>query len=131
MYRVDHFAYEVRDMDAALAFYQGLLGLRLLSRDRDEAHGEEFAFLELNGGNLELLQRLPPPTTPVTTDPARRAYAPHLALVSDDLPATVATLRAKGVQFVKGPLEIPGKVTWAYAADPDGNVVEFIQWLSS
>jgi hypothetical protein len=26
-------------------------------------------------------------------------------------------------------MEIPGMVRWLYAADPDGNVLEFVQWL--
>ena len=38
-------------------------------------------------------------------------------------------LREKQVTVLKGLLEIPGMVRWLYAADPDGNVLEFVQWL--
>jgi hypothetical protein len=38
-------------------------------------------------------------------------------------------LRDQAIAIVKGPLEIPGKVRWLYAADPDKNVIEFVQWL--
>jgi lactoylglutathione lyase len=32
------------------------------------------------------------------------------------------------VPILRGPLEIPGEETWVYFADPDNNVLEYIQW---
>ena len=58
-----------------------------------------------------------------------QSYCPHLAFESDDIHATGQDLREKQVTVLKGPLEIPGMVRWLYAADPDGNVLEFVQWL--
>ena len=70
MLRNDHTAFRVRDLDRALDFYTGILGMRFLFRETDEAHGEAFAYLELEGGNLELLQSLdgtmPPVAEPVS-----------------------------------------------------------------
>ena len=34
-----------------------------------------------------------------------------------------------GISLLKGPLAIPDKVRWCYLADPDNNVIEFVQWL--
>ena len=45
MWTQDHVAFEVSDMDAALAFYEGVLGMKLMFRKTDIEHGEEFAFL--------------------------------------------------------------------------------------
>ncbi|MCZ6792378.1 MAG: VOC family protein, partial [Planctomycetota bacterium] len=56
MARLDHVAVRVSDLDAATAFYTEKLGLKLLFRKVDETQHEAFAFLELEGGNLELLQ---------------------------------------------------------------------------
>ena len=131
MRQVDHFAFQVADMAEALRFYTETLGLKLLFRERDEAHHEEYAFLELAGGNLELLQLLDAHNQPVPypRPEIRKPYCPHLALQTDDLEGLMALLQERQVPVVEGPLEIPGKVKWLYLSDPDHNIIEFIQWL--
>lgn len=123
----DHTAFRVRDLDRAIAFYTEKLGLKLLFRETDEEHGEAFAFLELDGGNLELLESLDTGMPPVPKP--QPPYTPHLAIATDDLEALAKVLTNKGVPILKGPMTIPGKVTWLYFADPDKNVIEFVQWL--
>jgi catechol 2,3-dioxygenase-like lactoylglutathione lyase family enzyme len=133
MQRLDHVALEVSRMDTAIAFYTGPIGLRLLSDQTEMEHHERFAFLELEGGNLELLQALDDTNAPIPFTPAeqRRSLCPHLALVAENLDEAIARLREANVEIVKGPLEIPGQVKWLYATDPDGNILEFVQWLHS
>ena len=38
-------------------------------------------------------------------------------------------LNEKRIPILKGPLEIQGQVRWMYLADPDNNILEFVQWL--
>jgi lactoylglutathione lyase len=123
----DHVALRVSNMDASIAFYTRSLGLRLLSRSTNPAEREEYAFLELEGGNLELIQRLAdePYVKPSLLPP----YCPHLALATEDMTSTVASIQAANIPILKGPLEIAGEETWIYITDPDDNVIEFIQWL--
>jgi len=128
MQRVDHFAFEVADMDAAIAFYTGKLGLKLMFREVDEKQGEEFAFLELDGGNLELLRSLAPPAAPPKAEPAS-PWCPHLALVTEDMDELVARAKESGIAILKGPLHAEGLAKWIYLCDPDGNIIEYIQWL--
>jgi catechol 2,3-dioxygenase-like lactoylglutathione lyase family enzyme len=145
-------------MDAAVEFYVNGLGMKLMFRKTDEEHHEEFAFLELDGGNLELLQLLqfvkPRQTVdernrsvPYDRVPAAPPYCPHLALKTDDLDGVVRMLGERRIPILNGPLEIPGTVCrghslsngdklltnrgvrWLYVADPDNNVLEFVQWL--
>lgn len=126
--KVDHFAFRVTDLDASIRFYTETLGLTLMSKTVDEEHGEAFAFLELDGGNLELLQLLDTPNYPLPA--IDRPFCPHLALVSDDLDAMMDHLHKQNIPIVKGPLEIPNMVKWLYIADPDQNIIEYVQWLN-
>lgn len=129
--KLDHVAVRVSDLDTAVVFYTEKLGLPLKFREVDAAHGEAFAFLTLEGGDIELLQRLydssnaDGPANPVPVEP----FCPHLAIATDDMDETMAMLADRGVPILKGPLEIPGKVRWLYVRDPDNNVIEFVQWL--
>jgi len=128
MTRNDHVAFEVADMDAALEFYTQALGMRLLFRSSNVEVGEDYAFLELEGGNLELIQRLSGP--PFERPEIKAPYCPHLALTTTDMAATVQMIEDKHVPLVKGPLLVEGEETWLYVHDPDNNVIEYIQWLS-
>ena len=129
--KADHFAFEVSDLEAAIEFYSRILGLKLLSKTMDTVHHEAFAFLELEGGNLELLQRLDESNQPVPFQkpPLQPPFCPHLAIQSENLEGLLTDLQKKGVTVVKGPLEIPDQVKWLYISDPDHNVIEFVQWL--
>ena len=131
MLQADHFAFQVSDLDEAICFYEDAFGLKLMFRDLDTAHHEAYAFLALDGGNLELLQVLDEDNNPVPLDKpdVRAPYCPHLALKTDDMDQLLSMAESKHVPVVKGPLEIPGKVKWVYLRDPDNNVIEFIQWM--
>ncbi len=131
MHRLDHVALRAADLDRAIDFYTNTLGLQLMFRELDEEHHEAFAFLELEGGNLELLQMLDENNQPLphTAPKPEPPYCPHVALGVDDLDLLLATLANAGIALLKGPLLIPNKVRWCYMADPDNNVIEFVQWL--
>jgi lactoylglutathione lyase len=122
----DHTAFQVADLDAAIRFYTETLGLRLLSQSVDAEHQEAFAFLELEGGNLELLQKLGKTFTPRPIEPP---YCPHLALETDDVDRMVANARQRRIHIIAGPFETPGEAKWVYMSDPDDNVIEFVEWL--
>ena len=123
----DHVAFEVSDMDQSIRFYTQVLGLRLLFRKVNQEEQEDYAFLELTGGNLELLQRLG--GEPFTKPTIKHPYCPHLALTSEDMIQTLKMIEEHHIPIVKGPLEIAGEERWIYISDPDNNVIEYIQWL--
>ena len=131
MWTQDHVAFRVSDLDTAIRFYVGALGLKLMFRELDAVHHEAFAFLELEGGNLELLQSLDADNRPLPFDrtPVQPPYCPHLALKTDNLDALITRLNERSIPIVKGPFEIPCGVRWLYIADPDHNIIEFVQWL--
>ena len=125
MGRYDHVAFQVSNMDAAIQFYVQKLGFALLSRDVNAQEGEEYAFLALGDLRLELIQDLRHDYQKPEVKPP---YCPHLAIETDDMEQAVARLRERGVPIIRGPLVIEGEETWVYFADPDHNVLEYIQW---
>ena len=126
MLRLDHVALPVSDMEAALKFYGEKLGLKFMFREVDPVEQEDFAYFELEGGNLELLKSL---AYPFDRPDIKPPYCPHLALATSDMDATLRLIQERGLHLIKGPLKIEGKVTWLYIADPDNNVIEFVQWF--
>ncbi len=123
----DHMAFEVGDLERAVTFYVERLQFRESWRHRNEEEREECVFLERGNVKLELLARLdggfhrpPTPETP---------YCPHLAIGVGDLDGEVEQLKSGGIDLLRGPLEVAGKVRWLYFADPDHNVIELVEWL--
>jgi catechol 2,3-dioxygenase-like lactoylglutathione lyase family enzyme len=129
--KADHFAFQVSDLERAIDFYTNRLGLKLLFHTVDEDHHEAFAFLELEGGNLELLQILDEENQPAIFERSelKPPYCPHLAMQTDDLDSWAQRFREQNLAIVKGPLEIRGKVKWMYIHDPDHNILEFVEWM--
>ncbi len=130
--KIDHFAFEVSDLEASIHFYTQKLGFRVqLGKTVDEKEHEAFAILELEGGRLELLQALseenqPMPFTPLIQRPHS---CPHLALQVENFDRAIARLAEAGIPILNGPLEMPGAVKWLYFCDPDRNMIEFVQNL--
>jgi len=132
MPKLDHVAIKVSDIRDSIAFYTKKLDFKLMFHKVDQEHREAFAFLELEGGNLELLQLLDDEGPPVSRVSAEimKPYCPHLAFATDNLDEEAARLKKQGIALLDGPLEIEGSVRWLYFCDPDNNVLEYVQWLS-
>ena len=126
--KLDHIAFGVSNLESAIAFYQNILGLELMSKTIDEEQNEAFAYFKLDGGNLELLQQINP-VHEFARPTIKPPFCPHLALGTENLDQLVSDLKEKNIDIVKGPLEISGLVKWAYITDPDHNIIEFVQWL--
>jgi catechol 2,3-dioxygenase-like lactoylglutathione lyase family enzyme len=139
----NHFSATVADMDRALGFWRGLLGLELVGRGIVEyEHLDrivglpgtriEWAELKIPGGGLvELFRYLNPPGRPVTgnvNDPGRT----HLCLEVENLDGLMARIREAGHRTVSpGPVLIL-RGDWrgfrsVYAVAPDDVVVELVE----
>ena len=126
MEKYDHVAFQVSNMSAAIQFYVEKLSFTLSSRAVNAEEREEYAFLALGDLRLELIWDLK--QTAYQKPDIKQPYCPHLAIETDDMERAVARLRKEGVPIIRGPLAIAGEVTWVYFADPDNNVLEYIQW---
>jgi catechol 2,3-dioxygenase-like lactoylglutathione lyase family enzyme len=128
---IDHAAFQVSDLDRSIQFYKEKLGLEHLFTTLDEAHNERYAYFELGGEKLELLQLLDDTGKPLPYNPKppMPPYCPHLAIGVDNLDREVESLKGRGIPILSGPHETPGKVKWLYIADPDSNVLEYVEWF--
>jgi lactoylglutathione lyase len=117
-----HTMLRVRDLDAALDFFVGKLGLRQLRRRDSEGGRFTLVFLgtgaEGDAAQVELThnwdQAEPYPTG---------RFFGHLAYEVDDLYATCARLQAGGVAILRPPRD--GHM--AFIKSPDGHSVELLQ----
>jgi len=113
--KIDTVFYQVCDMDRAIGFYEGILGLELLRRE-----GRDWAELKAGDTVLSLSGEL--------------ATKPHqggatVVLRASDIAAVEARLAAGGVQ--RGPIEDMGGAKMLQFFDPDGNEIVALQPLES
>jgi glyoxylase I family protein len=123
----EHIGMTSGDLDRTIAFYCGLLGLRLALR-KVQGQGE-LAFLDAGGGMLEVFA----PNAEVTRSrdvPPHEAGMRHLTLAFDDVDAMVERLEAAGVEVVERPRDAYNQEMLkrlAFVRDPDGILVELVQ----
>jgi len=99
MLKLDHIAVGVSNLNAAIDFYEQKIGLKILFKKVGEAHGEAFAYLEMKGARLELLQSLRLPKSRAADD---HSFCPHMAFASNDIYATEQNLREKKSDHPEG-----------------------------
>lgn len=138
---VHHTAISTFDIDRLIGFYTGLLGFTLVHRHEWEPGAPvqnkllgtqgakaQMAMMRHNNCFLELFQFASP--EPQVRDREQRLFGAgltHLGLIVSDIGAEYERLLAAGMQFNSEPLERPG-LTAVYGRDPDGNVVELLEF---
>lgn len=106
---VHHVSINVSDVDEALRFYTGVLGLEQRSDRPDFGFGG--AWLDAGGQQVHLIEAAPPP-----------GVGQHFALLVEDLAATVSELRDRGIEV--GDPKPVGTSLQTFVFDPSGNTVE-------
>jgi len=117
--RLDHLVLTVRDLEAACAFYESVLGMRRESfgQGRTALHfGRQKLNLHQAGREFEPKALKP---TPGSADLCFLATTP--------IAEVVAHLEARGVAIEDGPVTrtgAQGPIKSVYIRDPDGNLIE-------
>lgn len=138
---IDHVGINVPDIDAATAFFNELIGAKVISDVRPGAipaewkaqfHWHEsselqrFAMLQLNGGSkLELFQYQGAQISdqqPFEDD----AGASHIALRTNDIDKSLAVVKAKGLKVLNEPITNPDGIRWFYMLTPWGSQLELV-----
>lgn len=125
--QMDHCGFQVKNLDSAIEFYTEKLLFKLDYRAVNEKEQEEYAFLSLGKARVELIQDL---LNEYDIPAIKKPYCPHFCIEIDDMEKALADLKARDIKIIKGPLTIENEETWVYFADPDNNVLEFIQWFN-
>jgi lactoylglutathione lyase len=111
---LNHVALHVRDLDASIRFYGGVLGLPRLLRPNFSFDGAWFAL-----GTQELHLIADP-----THQADRKAF--HFALRVKDAHAASAALSEKGITELRGPAPRPDGAVQVFLQDPDGHLIELV-----
>lgn len=118
---IAHSCFTVSDLDRALSFYRDGLGLQeAFDFVNDEGH-RFGVYLHVGGRNfLELFEG-------ELHDPAEGQSYRHICLEVDDIQATVAMLRSRGIEV--SPVKLGRDQSYqAWITDPDGNRIELHQY---
>lgn len=108
---LDHIYYWTRDMDAAVTFYEDVVGLSLVRRD-----GNEWAEFEAGPVRLAL-------------HGSETGGASGTAVFRvEDLDRARWTLEERGATFDEFVGEVEGLARFATFRDPDGNPVQIIEY---
>jgi predicted enzyme related to lactoylglutathione lyase len=113
---LDHVWFWVTDMDRSVRFYEDQLGLELRVR-----HGNEWAELEAGAIHIGLHGSRGETSFP---------HGGTAVFSVDDLDLAKTALEQRGVAFEQHLGEVPGIARYASFADPDGNSMQLIEYVS-
>ncbi len=97
---INHIAVIVPDLEGALNFWEGALGLKLARTESVPEEGVDVAFLPIGGSNVELLKPTVADTGVARFLEKRGAGIHHMCFEVDDIEATLAQLREHNIQLI-------------------------------
>ena len=122
-----HIAVQTRDWDKSMAFYQEVLGMKLVA----EFGSPERKIVLLDAGDgshIELFQ--PTGASPAEGDDAVNDPVIHFALAAADARAATERVREAGCKVTMEPTDVnlgAVKATISFFIGPSGEVIEFFQ----
>lgn len=139
---IGHVAFATPDLERLANFYAGLTGLDVIPGPRLRRMAAVDAITGLTGADmraawvqglnigLEFWRYATPETAAVEPRPVNDIGYSHVCFESDDIDADFARAEALGAR-AHAPPQTLGRARVAYLRDPDGNVLELLQWLSA
>ena len=126
---LDHIVLNVEDIDRALTFYTGVLGLHPERLEEFRAGKVGFPSVRINSGTIIDLFPRRQKQAPHKDGEKRDGNLNHFCMVvgPEDFSGIVDYLNANGVTIREGPIGrwgARGRATSVYFLDPDGNEIE-------
>jgi methylmalonyl-CoA epimerase len=127
---IDHVAIAVRDLDAAVAWYEAALGARVTHRERIESDGVEEALLAVAESFIQLLTPIAD-TSPVAKFLDRNGEGiHHVGYRVPDCAAAIERMKAAGAQLIDAAPR-PGSrgttVAFVHPRGAFGTLIELVQ----
>lgn len=98
--KIDHIGIAVRNLEEALKFYEGVLGLKATGTEVVEEQKVKIAFLPLGESKLELLQSTDPEGPVAKFIESRGEGIQHIAIRVDNIEEKLKELEEKDVRLI-------------------------------
>ena len=127
--KINHVAIVAQDIDAALNFWEQTFGVELDHVEDVPSQKSKVALLPLGESEIELVQ-------PTTSDSGLANFLEkrgegihHICIEVEDIDATLAELKSKGVRLINDvPEELPGrKMAFVHPKAANGVLIELYQ----
>ncbi|WP_058305967.1 VOC family protein [Gracilibacillus massiliensis] len=131
---LDHIGVAVRDLDASIDFYIGILGGELIDRYRSEAIGveSEIAIIDVNGARTELLMPTNNTTSPIARFIKQKGKGVHhIAYQVENLDTAIADLKEKGIRVMEDTRRVNKhgrRLIYLNPADTEGTIIEYCDY---
>jgi methylmalonyl-CoA/ethylmalonyl-CoA epimerase len=133
--RIDHVGIACRDLESKIAFYEGALGLRVVSREVNQEQGVKEAMLEVADGpaGASYVQLLEPlsPASPVGRFLDRRGEGlHHVGYGVADITAALESIGARGVRLIDARPRhgsMGASIAFLHPSDVGGVLTELVQ----
>lgn len=98
--KIDHLGIAVNDMEAALKFYEGALGLTSTKTEVVEEQKVKVAFIPVGDSKVELLESTSPDGPVAKYIEKNGEGIQHIAFKVDNIEEALEQLKAKGVRLI-------------------------------
>lgn len=98
--KIDHLGIAVKDMEAALKFYEGILGLATTKTEVVEEQKVRVAFIPVGESKVELLESTSPDGPVARYIEKNGEGIQHIAFKVDNIEEALEQLKAKGVRLI-------------------------------
>lgn len=98
--KVDHIGIAVKNIDEALNFYEGVLGLKTAGKETVEEQKVTVAFLPIGDSEVELLESTSEDGPIAKFIEKNGEGIQHIAYKVDDIEKAIETMKSKGVRMI-------------------------------
>lgn len=128
--RIDHIGVATDDLDAAVALYEGTLGMPVAHRETVESQGVEAVLLEIGEGHVELLRPLGPDTPIGKYLDNKGPGLHHVAYAVDDIEGVLGKLKEAGIEMIDSEPRVgirQSRVAFVHPRSTGGVLTEIVE----
>jgi methylmalonyl-CoA/ethylmalonyl-CoA epimerase len=127
---IDHIGVATDDLDAAVALYEGTLGMPVAHREIVESQGVEAVLLSIGDGHVELLRPLGSDTPIGKYLDNRGPGLHHVAYAVEDIDGVLSKLKEAGIEMIDSQPRIgirQSRVAFVHPRSTGGVLTEIVE----